>query len=138
MTATAKHRRNSHLREYRESAAYRRSNTAYDLVQLLVAAWKKGRQPSARVLALVGVASLQEFIELMQAKCRFKLDLFSYGKTWCFDHIRPLASFDFNEPEQRGEAVHHSNIRPTSILANGRKGRLWICPEKNPALFPGL
>lgn len=126
------------MRQHRRTATYWKSNFAYDVIEAFIKAWRCGTEPTQRRLSLMGVKSLQEFIELMQAKAPFPLDLWSYGRKWCFDHIRPLSAFDFNDPEQLLDAVHHSNLRPTSNLANGRKGKLWICPETNPPLFPGL
>jgi hypothetical protein len=126
------------MRKHRRTANYWKSNFAYDLIEAFVRAWRHGTEPSQKRLALMGVKSLREFIKLMQAKAAFPLDLLTYGRTWCFDHIRPLSAFDFNEPKQLLAAVHHSNLRPVTILTNGRKGKRWICPEANPPLFPGL
>ena len=43
-----------------------------------------------------------------------------YG--WHMDHIRPLASFDLNDPEQLIEACHYVNIQPLWARDNLRKG----------------
>lgn len=138
MSTLKKIRHRDAARRYRCSSAHARANFAYDVIEAFIKAWRYGTEPTQKRLSLMGVENLREFIGLMQSKAPFPLDLLSYGRTWCFDHIRPLSAFDFNAPEQLLDAVHHSNLRPTSNLANGRKGKLWICPETNPPLFPGL
>jgi hypothetical protein len=45
----------------------------------------------------------------------------NYG-TWHMDHIRPLASFDLQDPEQQKIAFHFSNIQPLWGSDNIRKG----------------
>ena len=40
---------------------------------------------------------------------------------WHIDHVIPLASFDFNDPEQQKRAWHYTNLRPLWAEENMRK-----------------
>ena len=42
--------------------------------------------------------------------------------TWHIDHIKPCASFDFNDPQQQHECFHWSNTQPLWAADNISKG----------------
>jgi hypothetical protein len=44
----------------------------------------------------------------------------NYGK-WHIDHIKPCASFNFNDPKQQKECFHYSNLQPLWAIDNIRK-----------------
>ena len=46
----------------------------------------------------------------------------NYGPEWHIDHIKPCASFDFNDPEQQHECFHWTNTRPLRASENLSKG----------------
>jgi hypothetical protein len=50
-----------------------------------------------------------------------EMTLENYGKTWCFDHIKPIKSFDLNNPEEVLKAAHYSNVQPILIIDNFKK-----------------
>ena len=41
---------------------------------------------------------------------------------WHIDHIRPCASFDFNDPKQQHECFHYTNTQPLWAADNLAKG----------------
>jgi hypothetical protein len=41
---------------------------------------------------------------------------------WHIDHIRPLSSFDLNDPSQFNEACHYKNLQPLWAIDNISKG----------------
>jgi hypothetical protein len=48
----------------------------------------------------------------------------NYGK-WVIDHLRPLASFDLEDPEQIRAACHFTNLRPAWPIPNIQKGSFY-------------
>lgn len=45
-----------------------------------------------------------------------------YGRSWVIDHIKPLASFDLTDPQQRAQASHYTNLQPLWRVLNEAKG----------------
>lgn len=41
------------------------------------------------------------------------------------DHIRPVASFDLTDPQQKKECFHYTNLQPLWAKDNLRKGSKW-------------
>lgn len=44
---------------------------------------------------------------------------------WHIDHVRPVASFDMNDTEQRRAALHYTNLQLLPAGANRRKHAKW-------------
>lgn len=49
----------------------------------------------------------------------------NYGTYWHDDHIRPVASFDWNDPEQRRQCEHYTNKQPLEAKKNIAKSDSW-------------
>jgi hypothetical protein len=49
----------------------------------------------------------------------------NYGTYWHDDHIRPVASFDWNDPEQRRQCEHYTNKQPLEAKKNIDKSDSW-------------
>lgn len=50
----------------------------------------------------------------------------NHGPIWHIDHIRPCASFDFNDPEQQRACFHWSNLQPLFAKDNREKGAKYV------------
>lgn len=49
----------------------------------------------------------------------------NYGTYWHDDHIRPVASFDWSDPEQRRQCEHYTNKQPLEAKKNIAKSDSW-------------
>ena len=49
----------------------------------------------------------------------------NYGTYWHDDHIRPMSSFDWSDPEQRRQCEHYTNKQPLEAKKNIAKSDLW-------------
>ncbi len=73
-------------------------------------------------MALLGVASKEEFFQKLNEKFAGKFPPGEYGKDWEWDHVRPCASFDLTDPAQQRACFHWTNYQPLSVVANRSKG----------------
>jgi hypothetical protein len=74
----------------------------------------------------------EEYLGCTVAECRAHLEsLFLSGMSWDnhgewhIDHIRPCASFDFNDQEQIKECMHYTNLQPLWAKDNLSKSDTW-------------
>jgi hypothetical protein len=65
--------------------------------------------------------TINEAIEHFEQKFQPGMSWENHGQ-WHIDHIRPLASFDLTDPEQRKQAGHYSNLQPLWAKENLSKG----------------
>lgn len=86
---------------------------------------KHGLVKPESTLQLVG-CSAEQLVAYLEAK-------FEPGMAWGpavhVDHIRPVASFDFNDPDQIRACFHFSNLRPMWAGANRAKGASYAVPD---------
>jgi hypothetical protein len=48
----------------------------------------------------------------------------NYGE-WHVDHIRPCASFDFNDPASLPQCFHYTTLQPMWRVDNFKKNSSW-------------
>ena len=65
---------------------------------------------------------LREYIERQFTR---KMNWENYGAYWHVDHIRPIASFDLFDQEQREAANHYTNLQPLEAKKNLAKSDDW-------------
>ncbi len=96
-----------------------------------------GRSKTSRTFAYIGLSPSQ-LKEHLQNQFQPGMTWKNYGNPngdhtdcWHVDHIRPLASFKFNELDEEElesalhEAWHYSNLQPLWGLDNILKGDTW-------------
>jgi hypothetical protein len=83
----------------------------------------KGINAPYRTLELLG-CSADFFMNHIESQFKTGMSWDNAGK-WEIDHIRPCASFDFNDPEQQKECFHYSNQRPMWKKKNRQKRDAW-------------
>lgn len=87
-----------------------------------VGAVLRGTNKSASSLDLVG-CSWRDLRLQIEARWLEGMTWENYGrKGWHIDHIRPLASFDLDDPDQRRTACHYTNLQPLWWRDNLSKG----------------
>ena len=75
---------------------------------------------SARTLELLGCTGAEAVAHIER---QFKNGMsWSNRAEWHIDHIRPLVSFDLNDPAQQRQAFHYTNLQPLWARENRRKG----------------
>lgn len=76
---------------------------------------------SENVKALLG-CSVEEFKQHIEKQFQLDWTWDNWGVLWEIDHIRPCASFDLTDLNQRRKCFHFSNQRPLSVFDNRSKG----------------
>jgi len=66
-----------------------------------------------------------EYRAHMQKQFTKRMTWANYGTYWHDDHIRPRASFDWNDPEQRRQCEHYTNKQPLEAKKNLAKSDNW-------------
>ena len=82
----------------------------------------KGKKPCSAI-TLLG-CSLEQFKKYIEQKFSKGMTWSNHGK-WHIDHIKPLASFDLNIPEQVKICCHYTNLQPLWAIDNIRKGKKY-------------
>lgn len=103
-----------------------KNNQEYKLLQLLrqrVRSALKGETKDDTTLALLG-CDINYFKIYIESQFTEGMTWDNHGRgsdKWHFDHIRPCASFDLNDPLQQKECFHYTNIQPLWERDNLRK-----------------
>jgi hypothetical protein len=80
---------------------------------LLKEAWKHPHRKNLTFLRLVGLKTMQEFIDYIQSKFKEDMNMSNYGKqkdNWQFDHIIPLSSA--KSVKELKKLMHYTNTQP--------------------------
>lgn len=116
------------LREYRR--AYYARNPWQKIRKAIFGRIKSimnGRVLSKKKSQLIG-CSAQELRDHIESQFTGSMRWDNYGRgsdKWCVDHIRPIASFDMNDPAQQEAAMHFTNLAPLWFKDNCSKSSFY-------------
>ena len=88
-----------------------------------ISAVLKGRLKNSSTLKYIG-CTLPELKAHLEKQFEAGMSWSNYGE-WHVDHIRPCASFDFNDPVSLSQCFHYSNLQPMWKLDNAKKNSSW-------------
>lgn len=83
----------------------------------------RGRYRACSYIEAIGCTTIELMHHLesqFDPEMNWKLYGHGFGK-WSVDHIRPLASFNLDDPGQQRQAFHYSNLRPMWFEENCAK-----------------
>ena len=97
----------------------------------------KGKSKTSHTLDYVGKTS-EDLMSYLELQFTEGMSRENYGE-WHLDHIRPLASFEFDKHKEGsaefeallGEAWHYTNLQPLWAADNISKGAKWGPVEKD-------
>lgn len=81
----------------------------------------KNKAKRGSAVRLLG-CGIEEFIAYVEKLFRPGMEWSNWGTVWHLDHVRPLASFDLESPNQLQAACHYTNMQPLFAGDNFRKG----------------
>lgn len=85
----------------------------------------QGTRKASKAKDLLG-CEFEFFRGWLEAKFERGMSWLNYGVFWEIDHIRPVASFDLNDPEQQRACFHYTNCQPLWSDLNRSKGSKHI------------
>jgi hypothetical protein len=88
-----------------------------------ISAVLKGRLKNSAALKLIG-CTLPELKAHLEKQFKAGMSWSNYGE-WHIDHIRPCASFDFNNPVSLSQCFNYTNLQPMWKLDNAKKNSSW-------------
>jgi hypothetical protein len=65
------------------------------------------------------------FIKHIESQFTEEMNWDNYAEEWEYDHIKPLAAFDFSNEDEVKEAFNYKNVRPLNKKQNQLKGSTW-------------
>ena len=87
---------------------------------------RKGGSDSAS--SLIG-CSTRQLAAHLESKFTKRMSWANYGTYWHVDHILPCASFDHNDPKQRAQCWHWTNLQPLEAKKNMDKSDTITNPQ---------
>ena len=69
--------------------------------------------------------SIRELKDYLEKQFSPEMNWSNHGILWEIDHIRPVASFDLNDIEQRKACFNFGNLRPLLAEENRQKSSIW-------------
>jgi hypothetical protein len=92
-----------------------------------------GRAKSHSSITLLGCTGGEALAHIISQFAE-GMTLANRGKVWHVDHIKPLASFDLQDPDQYAKACHYTNLQPLFKKDNLSKGASldWTKPPQSP------
>ena len=108
---------NKHLlNKYHTNTNFRLKN----ILRLRIVKVLKGTNKSTSTMKLLGCTIEKLWIHL-EKKFTKGMTRGNHG-LWHLDHIRPCASYDFNDPKQQAECFNYKNLQPLWAIDNMKKG----------------
>lgn len=96
----------------------------------------KGVHKNAHVVDLIG-CSYEQLVAHFESLFKPGMNWDNHGRHgWHIDHIRPLSSFDPQDPEQLKAAWHYTNLQPLWAEENLSKGaKILDAADEDPAII---
>lgn len=104
---------------YKNNQSYRIANVLRSRFRMAIYAFRKKKLVSS--VKHLG-CSIDYFMTYISNMFQPGMSWDNYGSVWHIDHIRPLSSFNLEDPLQQEEAVHYKNLQPLFAIDNLRKG----------------
>jgi len=67
----------------------------------------------------------ETFIKHIESQFTKKMNWDNHAKEWEYDHIKPLAAFNFHNKDEVKEAFNYKNVRPLNKKENRKKSSNW-------------
>jgi hypothetical protein len=121
---------------WRRTRKREKKDVGFRLLQRIrgrISAALNGRVKDSSALKLIG-CTLPELKAHLEKQFKADMSWSNYGK-WHVDHIRPCASFDFNDPVSISQCLHYTNLQPMWKMDNIKKNSNWegkLIRRKNP------
>ena len=121
-----------HYEKMKTKPAFRLKVAVRAAISAKIRRASKSRRGSFPLLGYTVVDLMQH----LEAKFQPGMSWENYGRFgWHIDHIRPLASFSYDTPDDPGfkQAWALSNLQPLWAIDNWRKGAKWALPDADAA-----
>ena len=103
------------------------TDSGYALVQNMrcrIRAALHGKQKAARTLALLGVASIEQYKTYLEPQFQPGMTWQNYGIAWHVDHRIPLCTLDLSDPTNQQFLFNYKNTRPMWVKDNLSRSKI--------------